>query len=827
MRWILLAASSLLLAVWIILGSSHNPLGTPLPALGSFFHPTNGFWQSALPGSTRPVTGTIRINHPLARGEVFYDERKVPHIFSTSVEAGFFIQGWLTARDRLWQMDISTRGTGGELAEVLGPTLLDRDRSQIRQGFRAAAELADRTWRDSFPADYALIEAFCAGVNTWIEDLKPSDYPLEFKLLGYAPRRWTPYHTALMLKGMTQSMTNRNTDAAYTKAMDSLGLAGYNDFYPLNYPKQRPIVPRGTTFDFEAATPRRRSPLPVLHDAVASDAGLSATPGNALPPAQPDLPHDYRPANGSNNWAISGDKSLTGRPILAGDPHLNLTLPSIWYEMQLHTPDGSVRGVSLPGLPGVVIGFNRSIAWSMTNGSQDVVDYYRMDWTDSTRTAYRIGNQTHPVRLRPDTLRCRGRDPEVVVTKWTQRGPVPVEDPDSPYDGLAKDATYLYTHTDRPHAEVMTMRLMMETENYADFKAALRGYSEPIMNFAYADKHGDIAILTNGFWPLRRPDSTGLQAGRTVSDGSQARPNWTAYIPFEHLPEQYNPQRGFVMSANQPPTDTRYPYPYYGHFPTYRAPYLARKLETARRLDYQDVQALQNDPHSFLAEELLPLLLARINRRALDREGQHWFRILADWDYDYDKDKTAPAFFERWRQRAYELTTDELTAEAGFPGLPTWRWIELLRRQPDHQLFDIRATERREDAATITRRAFDEIVEELEDKPIESWLYDRNSQLNHLGRVPGLGAGLLLADGHKSTPNALLGSHGPSWRMVVELGEKPHGYGVLPGGVAGNPADPNYEGGVAEWSRGRYFDLHLWNDPETAARKAEGRLIFE
>lgn len=830
MRWILLAVSGISLAGWIFFGSTPNLLGLPTPALGKFYHPTMGVWRNAIPANTNPLKGEISVDHPLAKGKIFYDERNVPHIFTKTVEEGLFLQGYITARDRLWQMDISSRSTGGELSEVLGERTVARDKRQIRHGFRAAAELGVKTWKEKFPADYALLMAYCDGVNAYINQLKPEDYPLEYKLLGHAPRKWTPYHSVLMLKGMTQSMTDRSSDAAYEKAIADLGMEAFNDLYPKWYPKQTPIVPSGTSFQLPAGKIRERSPLPVVDDA---NQLLSSSVVPEKAESETSLTedgfryNDYRPGNGSNNWAIAGSKSLTGRPILAGDPHLGLSLPSIWYELQLHTEEGNVRGVSLPGLPFVVIGFNDNIAWSMTNGSEDVVDYYRMDWVDSTRTAYHIGGQTHTLLLRQDSLKINGEATQLVTSKWTKRGPIAVDSPDSPYYGLAKDAIYLYTQTDRPFTEITVLRKMLSAKNYDDFKVALRGYSEPIMNFAYADKHGDIAIIANGFWPLRQTDSLKTLAGLTVSDGSLENPNWTGYIPFEQLPQQHNPRRGFVSSANQPPTDEAYPYLYYGGFPTWRGRYINRKLTQAKRLDYKDMQALQQDAHSIMAEELLPLLLARINRRQLTKEGMRWFRALAEWDYAYTKESKAAAFFERWRKKAYQLTIDEIGTEEGYPALPLWRWIALLREKPNHKLFDIQESSSKETAAIITQRAFDETLEIAEENGIKSWVNERNSQLNHLGRIPGFGAGLLVTDGHNTAPNAVINAHGPSWRMVVELGDKPHAYGVLPGGASGNPAGVNYEGGVEEWSRGRYFDLSYWPTIEVAMTKASGQLTFE
>lgn len=830
MRWIMLAISAICLGGWIYIGSTANLMGLPVPALGEFYHPTNGFWRNTLPKHTFPLNATVSLSHPNAKGEVFYDDRSVPHIFTETLEDAIFLQGYVTARDRLWQMDLSTRSTGGRLAEILGEQVAGRDRRQIRHGYRAAAELAVTSWKTRFPEDYQLVETYCAGVNAYIDALDPLDYPVEYKLLNHAPVRWTPYHVALMIKGMTQSMTDRSEDARFSQALRDLGPAKFRELYPLWYSKQTPIIPSGTNFNFKEAALRDRSPLPVVSKQAD---GLSFLEPTIDPTSEEThfFPFDYRPGNGSNNWAIAGSKSTTRKPILAGDPHLGLSLPSIWYEVQINTQDINCRGVSLPGVPLVIIGFNEDIAWSMTNGGEDVVDYYRMDWLDETRQRYRVGEDTLNVSLRNDTLLIKGAPTEIVSTKWTVRGPIAVVDSSSAYEGLAKDAIYLYTQTDRPGTELTTFRSIMQASNYAEFKAGLRSYSEPIMNFAYADNRGDIAMLSAGFWPNRGKRETGNQnnqyPGLTVSDGSLPDPNWSSYLPFEHLPEQYNPQRGFVSSANQPPTDEKYPYLYYGGFPTWRGRYINRKLAQGKRFGQQEMKALQQDAHGIMAEELMPLLLAKINRKQLNQSEMTWFRMLADWDYDFTKDNLAATFFERWRRRVFELTTDELTSEQGYPTLPLWRWMELLREAPNHEIFDLKTTPTRESAATLTQRAFDEIIENIDDDPIVSWNEERSSSLNHLGQIPGFGFGPLIANGERNTPNALSGSHGPSWRMVVELGETPRAWGVFPGGASGNPGSPNFISGVDEWSKGRYFDLPLWKTAREATDKATHQLTFE
>ncbi|MEM9837067.1 MAG: penicillin acylase family protein [Bacteroidota bacterium] len=822
MRWILLAVSALCLSLWIFFGNYPGPGGLPVPALGSFIYPTTGFWRNARPQLIQPHSGQIELNHPDAKGTVVYDDRGVPHIFAPNLEAAVFLQGYVTAKDRLWQMDISTRSTGGRLAEVLGKKLIERDRRQIRHGYRAAARNSEATWQQYFPEDYALTSTYTAGINAFIAQLSPEDYPLEFKLLDYAPEPWSVYKSALVTKGMSQSMTDRWTDAQASKALQAFGPETYKVLFPEDNPRLSPIVPNGTPFDF-AEKPLRKKEI----------ANPSTHTGNNTPvygQQQPidnseegvdetAFPFSYHPQNGSNNWVVAGSKSATGKPILASDPHLNLTLPSIWYEVQIHTPELNCRGVSLPGLPLIVIGFNDHIAWGMTNGSVDVTDWYTIDWVDEEMNYYTLDSVKTAVNWVSDTMRIKGEADQIITTPWTHWGPVPEMDTAALYYGLAKQQVSLFAPKDRRSSEISAVKGAMAATNYTEFRAAMSAYYDPIMNFAYGDRAGNISLLSNGYYPLR-PN----QQGRFAQDGSLTKNDWQGYIPYEHLPESFNPKRGFVSSANQRQTDTTYPYHYVSNYSNWRSRIINRRLSQLKDVNQRSMKELQLNAYSVLAEDLLPLLLAKINRQQLDQEGKRIFQLLSEWNYTYTAESQAASYFEVWRRKVYGLTVDELGRENGLPYLTTWNWINLIRERPNHNIFDIRETDSKETAAILAQRAFDEMLEE---EALPNWSQQRGTHIRHLGLVPGFGSDALTTGGHFSAPNAINTTHGPSWRMVVELGENPRAWGVLPGGPSGNPASPLYEAGVSEWAKGRYYELNRWNDLAEAEAKGTAILTFE
>jgi penicillin amidase len=838
MKYAYLFLSGLLLTAWIVFGNYPAPAGLPIPALGKFFSPTDGFWHNTLAEvHDRTADRRLLINHPLAQGSIHFDDRSVPHIFADDVLAASFLTGYVHAADRMWQMDISTRATEGRLSEVLGDRTLDRDKAQIRQGFRQAAVTETDTMRIHFPDDYAALEAYASGVNAYLDGLAPEDYPVEYKLLDHHPLRWSPYRSALLMKGMSQSLSGHYFDAAAEKSRDQLGRESYARLFPEVQPNNSPVVPADGRYPRKvAALPTTAgssallsspSPAPAFH---APEKALTQfdMPADLVAEAAPNLtgapfllmpPH---PGNGSNNWAVAADRSNTRYPLLASDPHLSLTLPSIWYECQISLPGVSARGVGLPGSPGIMIGFNDRIAYGETNVGHDVTDWFAIEWVDSTRTSYLLDGQPTAARIQVDTVLVKGSGAIILRTPWTVFGPVPFTEGD-----YANHAMRYLGHDApgrgvRPHSLVGTFLQLMVAEGYDDYREALRGYIDPAQNFILAVNNGDIAIRPNGGFPLR-----GDLSGRYLNDGTRSANNWRGYVPFDERPEHKNPARGYVSSANQVSTGPDYPYPYHASFDGYRGRYINRHLAKERTMNQRKMKELQLDSHSLLAEELAPILIARINRRALSEEGSQLLRLVSEWDYNYTAESQAATIFEQWRDKVYTLTFDELPREEDYLRPELWKWTDLLRKEPSHPIFDIVATtDFRETAATLVQRAFDELLENLNGEAPKAWMEARNTYVRHLGAIPGFGSDLIRSPGAAAAPRALSSGHGASWRMVVELGSEPRAWGNLPGGASGDAASEFYDNGLSDWESGRYHELTRWRDTEEARRKAISSWTF-
>ncbi|TXF88479.1 penicillin acylase family protein [Neolewinella aurantiaca] len=830
MKYVHLATSGIVLLLWLIFGSYSGPAGLPVPALGNFFHPQKGFWHNSRPKLTdRTKKIGLNLDHPLAKGSVHFDDRGVPHVFAPDLESAAFMQGYVSAADRLWQMDISTRATEGRLSEVLGTRTLARDSMQIRRGFRQAAKNETDTMRVNFPEDMQVLEAYAAGVNAWIDQLKPRQYPVEYKILGHKPLRWSPYRTALLMKGMSQSLSSRYSDAGADKTKADLGEDVFNALFPSRFPADSPIVPDDGRYKKGAETQVQNQVSTALLStqyapatAHPKDYAIGASGYDAvshepytLMPAHPD--------NGSNNWAVDAEHSNTRHPILASDPHLALSLPSIWYEIQISIPGVNARGVSLPGAPGIIMGFNDHIAYGETNVGHDVTDWFRIEWTDEKRTHYLLDGVKTPARIVTDTLHLKGSKPIIIQTPWTVFGPVPY------YDGPYADHAMRYLGHDapgkdvRPHTMAGTFLGLMQAENYDDYVHALKGYIDPAQNFIFAEKNGDIAIRPNGGFPIRAPGQT----GRFTTPGNTITNAWRGYVPFSERPVHKNPARGFVSSANQTTTGPNYPYPYTGGFDEYRGRLINRYLSRETTMTQQTMKELQLSSHSLLAEELTPLLIARINRQALTDEGRELLRLISEWDYRCEGESRAATFFEMWRTKVYALTFDEMPSDSGYLQPELWKWNELLKKDARNAVFDIQATPNfKETAATLTQRAFDEIEEELAGELPVPWAEYRNTHVKHLGSIPGFGSELIRTGGARFAPRALSSGHGASWRMVVELGTQPRAWGTLPGGASGDPGSEFYDNCLSDWANGRYHELVRWKDDEEAKRKATGSWTF-
>jgi penicillin amidase len=777
-----------LLLIWAL----QNKIG-PLPPLGKLLNPATGFWQNA---EGRDINPSQSLHLPGLQDEVTiaYDEHMIPHIFAKNDHDLYYAQGYVTAHDRLWQMDIQTRSASGRLAEVIGPAALKHDRYERRMGMGYGAENTVNAMMKN-PVMREVLLAYTDGVNAYIHQLKPKDYPIEFKLLDYTPEDWKPINCAYLLKLMSETLAGGSDQFAMTNNLEHFGPKIMNDLFP-DYPfREDPIIPAGTKWDFK--------PLPIPKPSKT----FLAQMGDIIHPAE------KIPGIGSNNWAVSGSKTASGYPILANDPHLNLSFPSIWYQLQMSSPTVNVNGVSLPGAPMIIIGYNRRVSWGVTNVGADVLDWYQIKFKDKAKNEYWYNNRWNKVDRRIEVIKVRGQATEYDTVIYTHQGPVVYEDTLKKEKGYAEnvpvgDALRWIAHD--PSVDMITFYYLNRAKNYADYRKALTYFTAPAQNFIFASSDNDIAITPNGKLPLKFKDQ-----GKYILDGSDPANDWQGWIPADQNPTVKNPPRGFVSSANQSSTDTTYPYYINWSFETYyRGKRINDRLAAMNHATVDSMRLMQTDDYSIKAQDALPAMLKYIDTSKLSKSQLKAFEMVKHWDKHFAANAIGASIFDEWWRRFYNSIWDNKFDIKGkyLKGPADDRTINLLLDEPGSKWFDNPQTPQKETCADDVNHAFYAAIDTLEHRhgnisPKWEWGRVKKTYIDHLASLPGFGSGDFIAGGTGGVINALRNSNGPSWRMVVALGPDVKGYGVFPGGESGNPVSFYYDDMLKPWQNGQLNEM--------------------
>lgn len=784
----------------------------PVP-LGRLLSPQEGLWQNAEPVSAAP---NAALSFPSLKGkvDVYFDERLVPHVFAEEEQDAYFVQGWLHARYRLWQMEFQTLAAAGRISEVVGDKAVDYDRNMRRMGMGYAAENALRMI-EADPDTRAACDRYTAGVNEYISSLDVASLPIEYKLLGYRPERWTNLKTALFTKAMTNDLAGYDRDFEYTRALSLLGEENFRLLYPDVSDSLSPVIPAGVAY------PQPLAPLKVPADADSAYFRRRDT-SLPIPTFKPD------PANGSNNWAVAGSRTASGAPILANDPHLRLSLPSIWFEMQIHTPAFNAYGVSFPGIPGIVIGFNEDIAFGFTNAGRDVRDYYEIRFRDDLRNAYWFNGGWKPAESRIEEIRVRGSQPVLDTVPYTVFGPVIY---DKSHPGKASDGkAYALRWVAHDPSNILRMwYLLNRARHYDDYLAAIRYFNVPGQNMLFASRSGDIALWQQANFPLRWKGQ-----GLFLMPGQDSSYMWQGFIPTEENPHVVNPPQGYISSANQRPADTTYPYFIPGTYEVYRGIIINRRLAAMPSVTPEDMMRLQNDNYNLFAEYARPVLLKHVQPARLSKSAAYYLRLLEEWNLTNDpSEKGATIFSAWWDSLQHVVYTDELNAY-GKPLIRPDRFVllEALLRDSSHRFLDDIRTPQQEDAAQCVTKALllaAPMLDSLEATEHLAWGRFKNTTVYHLLREaakpfarPGLPIG-----GGVNIINATTHEHGPSWRMVVQMSNPIEAYAVYPGGQDGNPGSRHYDRFVSDWAAGKYYRLWFMQKEESQDTRVKSRMSFK
>ena len=782
------------------------------PALGPFLDPAHGVWAVATRADL-PAAQAAKI--PGLRGavDVRYDDRGVPHVFATNLEDAYRAIGWVHARDRLFEMEIQTRAVAGTLSELVGNRAVELDREARAMGLAWGAE---RNFRlaDSNSASARGVRAYAEGVNAYIDGMSASDLPLEYRLLSAKPMRWKPQYSAYLLSRMGLTLAYSDGELRRAKVEALIGEAATGALFPSNSPIQEPIQPNGQhapRFDFAKLPPPQPADsgkLAVANDLDRAAARFASATGG-----------DAEFALGSNNWAVSPRRTAAGHALLEGDPHLSLSLPSVWYEEHIVVPDTvDAYGVGFVGAPFIAIGFNRDVAWTETNTAADVADYY-IETVDNEAhpSKYQLDGAWKPLEARVETVHDRfGAALATDTIYHTHRGPMvragkqwvsrrwTVLEP--------SDVNAVFAEAARAHSS-------------AELFKAFDSYEVPAQNVLTADRGGHIAIRSTGHYPVR-PKSA--PRGDVLIDGSSSANDWQGWWPLADYPQAVDPAQGYLASNNQQPKDPRVDPRYFGW--DWPDPWRAMRINALLRADSavtpDDMRRFQTDPTSASTKIFIDAFVQAANAAPAPRDTAlaSAAKLLASWDQRFVTTNEVAVLYVAALDELTRRTWDELL----IPGAkssdrprgaatPSATMLADLLGDPKSPWWDDRSTTNVvEDRDMILRAsllaAYGRVVRQY-GPPGAAWAWSnvRFANIHHLLRIPALSRLNIPMQSGPGTlsPSGGDGNHGSSWRMVVELGPEVRAWGTYPGGQSGNPASRRYDDRLAKWEAGALDTLRF------------------
>lgn len=764
-----------------------------IPPLGKFLNPSSGIWQNE---TDETITGELIIPGLEAEVTVHYDDQLIPHVFAQNEHDLYKAQGYLTAKHRLWQLEFQTYAAAGRLSEIVGATALDYDRTERRRGMGYGADQAMAYMQTNDRETLGFVQAYSDGVNAYIDQLDPKHYPVEYKLLNYEPEAWSPKKTALLLMYMTKMLAGGDDDLEYTNTLRMIGKENFGLLFPDFYDITDPVIPKETDWSF-IDVPQTEAPQ---YEAVLD------TVQETIPKPNPD--------NGSNNWAVSGSKSATGNPILANDPHLALNLPSIWFVMQLSTPDHNAFGATIPGALAVISGFNQHIAWGETNATRDVIDWYKIELNED-RTQYKYDGQWKDVTLRVEEIKVKNGEIYLDSVLYTHHGPVV-------YDKNFKSGNERSGYAMRwiGHDGGNNQRTFIElnkAKNYNDYVSALQYWNAPAQNFVFASTEGDIALWIQGKFANKWEGQ-----GKFLMDGSKPENDWQSFIPQAFNAHTKNPERGFVSSANQHPVDENYPYYVFNDgYETYRNRVINDYFNSKETFSVDDFKKLHNNNHNLKAAELVPYMLAQMDASTLTADEKAVYEEMKAWKFNNDIDEVGPSIWRQWYGRLRNMLWDEFDVENTALARPyTYQTIYLLKHHGDHEFMDIIETEDKTETAKdlflLSFKAAAARLTKIKEEAGEyTWARYKGTYAAHLLQaLPAFSRFDIPIGGDRGIVNATSENHGPSWRMIVEMTSPPTALGIYPGGQSGNPGSKYYDNFIDDWAAGQYHSLNFLQSNE-------------
>jgi len=728
---------------------------------------------------------TIQLENLKDDVTVYRDEFAVPHIYAKSDEDLYRATGYCMAQDRLWQFDLIRRATTGQLSEIFGEDMINADQMlrmlRIPEKSRSILENADETI-------ISTLTAFCDGVNQYI-DTHQNNLPPEFSILGYKPDKWLPEHSINLIGYMAWDLTMPwHIETVFQRIREKVG----DDKFAM-------LVP---DLDLQKS---------VIYTEIGENESVIGTDSPYLAASEKLKDLGLEIFNGSNNWAVSGEKSTSGKPLFSNDMHLGLSAPGIWYTMhQVVEGKLNVTGVAVPGQPLVVAGHNEHIAWGMTNVMVDDMDFYYEIINPDNPDEYWFNGEWKPLEVRKEIIKIKGGETVERVNRFTHRGPIVTStkkmDEEKPIS--------MRWVGNEPSDEMYSLYLMNRARNWEDYKNALKTFVSVSQNIAYADIEGNIGIYCAAGVPIR-DGWNGLE----IVPGETDKYDWKGLVPFEELPHSYNPKSGFVSSANNRTAADDYPY-HISHWyaPQYRIDRIREMLTEKSLLSIEDYKRMQGDHKSKLVESMINKMNYVINSiNDLNDIEMQSAKLLNDWDGILTKESIATTIFDQFHLELIEnLFLDELGEElyTDYIGVEYTPYLAIDKFWIDgnSDWCDDINTDIIENLEDMIQQSFKDAVAELSTKfgnDIENWKWGKihGLVLEHpmggvaiLDKVFNLNRGPYPVGGssHTVSPyrfersNPYNVNYGASHRHIYDTSDWDKSISIIPTGISGIPASKHY-----------------------------------
>ena len=772
-------------------------------------------FYNSLTESLPVYKGELKAAYLKSEVKIYFDSLAIPYIFADNDADVAFTLGYLHARERMFSMDMIRRAGEGRLSEIFGEETVPFDLMFRTVGLSKTAKIIQEKMN---PEGLNLLEAYSNGVNYYLEEYK-NKYPIEFDVLGYQPEKWKPEHSIIVIRMMAWELNlGWWTDLTFTELVQKLGEEKVKEILP-DYPENAPTIIPAEIKKFAQIN----SNLIQTDKSFRKFLGMTGT------------------HLGSNNWVVNSQMSVSGKPIIANDPHLAYRAPGIWYAAVIKSPTWNAAGVTLPGAPGIAIGKNENISWTLTSIMTDETDFY-FETLDSSRTKYLLDGEWKDLEIVQDTIYRRDGIAIPIEIKYTHRGPIISNI--HPYNFVFNKDERFYPPISMRWLgnefsdELNAFLKVNKAKNWDEFKSAVQEFNIPGQNFVYADKEGNIGYVFGGALPIRTNNRTTF-----LFDGSDSKNDWKGFVPRNELPYLFNPAANYIATANNKVIkDFKY------HItnlwePSSRIDRITELIQSKEKHSVEDYMCYQVDIYSPYAKTIVPYILSAFEKVEIkDKNLLQCLQLLREWNFEMDKYLQTPAifltFFDKLMKNIYldKMGEDLFNQYVFLANVPYRNVLELLEK-PYSGWFDVLNTNKIEVRDDIIRKSMVDALDELErtiGNDVKDWQWGRLHTVTFkhafsgvswlLDGVINIGPFQISGDGttvfnteyafSESIEKYPLFRHepfncelGPSMRFIYDFANPDEFYLILTTGQSGNIFSDHYKDQTELFLNGKYMKI--------------------